>query len=213
MDGMTAAPTDAEVAAQFESIGRNCEYAFVQVKFELNPVSLLRWSGAPMPAVIDGLTHRFEGLFEAPVPEPPHPGGRDWWPTCARYGIILHTTCTQKEHTIESAVDFVRPHYRFLADKLIRDIENDEKIFLYSDASLTSPHEAAPLFDALRWIGPSARLLVVIADPARAGTAERISDGMICGYMSRLTHMGAANDFDIGPWPSMLRAAWEIGRR
>ncbi len=49
-----------------------------------------------------------------------------------------------------------------------------------------------------------------MADPARAGQAELLDDGLIGGYVAKLTTMGNAVQYDFGPWPGMLTEAHRI---
>ena len=55
----------AELGAQFESLGHNCEFGLVQRGMGTDALDLLRFGGIPVRCLIEGLDFGFEGL-EAP---------------------------------------------------------------------------------------------------------------------------------------------------
>ncbi len=205
------------VAADIQSIGRNCEFGYIQrVTFHIEPISLLRWAGSGRRAgLADAFRGRFDGLTDTmrgrgdPPGKPPE--RQDWWLTDERYDILFHTNFKVADNTLEQATEKVRDRLKRSADMQIEAVEDADKLFLYSDAALDSIEEARDLFDALRSIGP-AWLLVVIADEARAGSAALVEDGLIGGFVRKLTSMGNATAFDFDPWPSMLEQAHRIWR-
>ena len=205
------------VAGEIQSIGRNCEFGYIQrVTFHIEPISLLRWAGSGRRAgLAEAFRNRFEGLTDAmrgrgdPPGKPPE--HQDWWLTDERYDILFHTNFKVAEHTLEQATEKARDRLKRSAEMQVEAVEDADKLFLYSDAALGSIEEARDLFEALRSIGP-AWLLVVIADQARAGSAVLVEDGLIGGFVSALTSMGNATAFSFDPWPSMLEQAHRIWR-
>lgn len=204
-------------AADIQSIGRNCEFGYIQrVTFHIEPISLLRWAGSGRRSGLadafrrrfDGLTERMRGRGDPPGKPPEH---QDWWLTDERYDILFHTNFKVAEHTLEQATAKVRDRLKRSAEMQIEAIEDADKLFLYSDAALGSIDEARELFEALRSIGP-AWLLVVIANEARAGSAALVEDGLIEGFVHKLTSMSNATAFDFDPWPPMLEQAHRIWR-
>jgi hypothetical protein len=211
---MQPQPTDLKtMASGMESIGRNCEFGFVQGAIGVDQISLLRWAGAPMEAVINGLSTRFDGLLDRAVPDEPDKTRLEWWLTCAQTGILFHTgRGSDRFPDIQDAAADCQAHFRRLAVKLLDDIAAAEKLFVFSDATLTHADDARPLWEELRRIGPRASLLVVSQDAGKAGTVETLREGMIAGYVPRLTSMGAANQFDIDAWSALIIAANNVWR-
>ena len=207
----------ARIASDIQTVGRNCEYGIIQRReFKVEPVSLLRWAGSQRrDKLIEAFQQRFAGLAEAvtgrgdPPGQPPE--AQHWWLTDSRYDILFHTDVIVAHHTMEQARQMVQARLQRAAELQIEAIADADKLFLYSDATLGSPHEARGLFEALRAIGPC-WLLVVVADPARAGQAELIEAGLIGGYVGELTTMGNAVSYAFGPWPAMLSHAHGIWR-
>jgi hypothetical protein len=210
MDGMTIAPDLSQIAAQMESIGRNCEFGAIQQQIGIQPISLLRWAGTPLPSLIDGLRNRFDGLVEKTTGRVT---GEHWWLTCNRYGILFHTHESVAEKTVEQATATVRQRIRWLAAKLIEDIKAGEKLFVFSDATMFEPEEALDLLGAMRSLGGSPWLLAAVQNPGMAGTTARMADGLIGSRMDFLTAMGAANMHRTQPWLTAIADAHEIWTR
>ena len=61
-DGHAAGRNLVSVAARCESIGRHCEFGFVQRKLGLEPTSLLRWAKTTRDHITAGLQFAFDGL-------------------------------------------------------------------------------------------------------------------------------------------------------
>ena len=53
----------ARIMDSFESLGDTCEFGFAQRHFGIEPIGLLRWTGAPLPGLLDALGARFAGLY------------------------------------------------------------------------------------------------------------------------------------------------------
>jgi hypothetical protein len=204
----------AGCAADMESLGRNCEFALVQRWLDLEPISLLRWAGSTMENVIDGLRHRFSDLAEhmTGIAKPgwKPPSEQHWWLTCQRYRILFHTDQVVAQTTVEEATVVVRRRLRWLAAKLLSDIQSNEKLFVWASAEMADPCDALPLFAAMREIGPAA-LLAVAAAPGEGPIVYNISDGLIGSRMPRLTEFGNAVALDAEPWHRAIveaHAAW-----
>ena len=207
----------AHIVSDVQTIGRNCEYGIIQRReFKVEPISLLRWAGSRQrDKLVEAFRCRFDGLAEVMTgrgdPPAAAPEAQHWWLVDSRYDILFHTDVMVGGNTLEQARQKVQARLRRAAEMQIEAIEDADKLFLYSDATLGSAHDARGLFEALRSIGPC-WLVVVVSDSARAGRAELLGNGLIGGYVDRLTTMGNATDYDFGPWPSMLAEAHRIWR-
>ncbi len=56
--------SDAELLCHFESLGRNCEFGFVQRLSGAEPMGLLRFAGMSFDALVQALNTRFAGIAE-----------------------------------------------------------------------------------------------------------------------------------------------------
>ena len=198
-------PAIADIAARCESIGYNCEFGLIQRHIGIEPISLLRWAGSDLPRLVEALKSGFAGLMETAT-------GQDhgcWRLICGRYGIVFHTDHRPAEMTVEQAAETDRPRLRWLADKLLADIGDGDRMLVYSNPSLRSATDALPLLRAIQDIG-RATLMVVCADPERSGSAEHVADSMIAGYVRRLTTFGMAIEAEQEPWEAMLPKAFAL---
>jgi hypothetical protein len=201
------------VAARMESIGRNCEFGFIQSHLGLEPISLLRWAGSNRVDLTRAVRERFSQLGDHATGRG-DPPDRDiseqvWWLTDSAYNIIFHTPERPAETTAEEALGKTRARWKRLAEMQLDSFRAAEKLFLFSDQTLQSVDEVRDLFDAIREVGP-AWLLVVLADPDAPGRAELIEPGLIVGYVGFLTNAGQATDFQFDPWRPMLRQAFDL---
>lgn len=216
MDGMTTTLGLPKIASDMESIGRNCEFGFVQRDTGTDPVSLLRWAGTPRASLIDGLRNKFADLAEEMTgrAEPPHrpPEDQYWWLTCKRYGILFHTGEKVAATTAEKATAAIRQRTRWLADKLISDIRDGDKLFVFSDSTMTEPDDALDLLSAMRGIGP-AWLWSIAQNKATPPDTMTLGDGMIASWMPHLTEPGNAVDYHPGPWRVGMCVAHSIWQR
>jgi hypothetical protein len=194
----------AAIASRCESLGRNCEFGFVQRQFGLEPISLLRWAGSDLAGLTLGFRQRFRRLADTltwqPEPAESPPEHQHWVVRCAAYGIEFHTP-DMIQKSPERAAQDARPRLRWLASKLLDDIANCERVFVYSSRELGSPAEAMPLVDAIRVSGPAP---IVIVAP---GTDESISEigadigeGLYGARLPTLTHMHGAFGADLVAW-------------
>ena len=213
-------PLDAEetplsaIAASMESLGRNCEFGLVQRRAGIEPLGLLRFATSPMSVLLDGLECRFDGfgtpehteIVEVPLADS---DACEWMVRDHRFGFVFHTFTRTSEMTRESAMSRELRRLPFLARKLVEDLENAEKLFVFQAAELAGPGTAEPLLQALRRYGDNT-LLLVMADPARAGEVELAAPGLMLGCVRELTQLAAANRLNWFDWSRILRQVEQV---
>ncbi len=204
-------PALIPAARAAESIGRNCEFAFLQRRCGVEPISLLRWSGAPTSGLIEALENRFEGLLEDAtgigVPRGAAPEQQKWWLTCSRYHIVFHTPECPATVTMEEAVVSVRRRARWQAEKQMDDLRLGEKMFVYSSAEFASAADAAPLVRALRDCGAAGKLVIVGSGADEA--MREVDRNTWFARLPKLTAMTDALNADFRGW---MRILAEMGR-
>ncbi len=189
-----------EMFLSMESIGDNCEFGGVQRKFGAEPLGLLRFASISVPDLICALEQRFEGMGS---------------PETVRLEIIqskeyiIHDAFNVSMHSFIHTYEI--PHDRFLAQilrrtaflqrKLISDLEEGAKLFVYKDRSGMSRADAERLHQAMRRYGRPHLLCVLLADAQYpAGFVQRIDDDFYLGYISRFAEAEGMADMEVDEW-------------
>jgi hypothetical protein len=181
-----------------ESLGRNCEFGYLQRHLGAEPIGLLRWAGAPMEAVIAGLESDFRGIGDR-MEFWRDPSG-EWWGKTL--GLTFHTGVGYPQHAVEVAHSHARRRLPRLAEMLMDTIREGRKPLIYSSAGLTAPDDAYPLLDAIRSAGGFGPVLIVAAG---ANEPVRQFDTMAWGArVPVLTTEGDAVSGQTEPWLRVL---------
>lgn len=211
-----ALPDDAETAAladmarNMESLGSNCEFGLVQRYCGAEPLGLLRFSTSYLNSLLPALDARFKGIGEPEALDFAIHGegpNEEWMTMDRRYGFLSHTLQRPKNVTREHMLRVESHRLPRLAEKLTDDLDAGEKIFVYQDVNVRDAEAALPLVDAIRRYNPTNVLLLVLADPEKAGRVERHSNGLMVGYVHRLTERAHAAGLTLAPWLSVIREA------
>ena len=188
-------PDDDEISPSalmlsFENIGERCDFGAVQRHFGVEPLGLLRFAYGPLDPLIAALDDRFDAVgtiedtgFEA--------FGDETILRMKKYDLIFHTfvyeIAKEPPEKREAFYQQQRRRLVFLKNKLIGDLEEPQKICIYSTDKYASDDDVARLFAALRAYGPNSLLYV---RPARGdrpeGTVETLEDGLYAGYFPGL---------------------------
>jgi hypothetical protein len=182
----------AALFARFESLGDNCEFGLVQRAYDIEPLSLFRWSGTDAARLVLGLCRRFEGLGDPAFTrlewrgEPP-----DYHLADRRY-LSVHTWVGERQTDPAREAEMFAAgcaRLRLLRRKLLADIEAGRRIFVFKasgpDARTESFHA---VHAALRGIGPAPLLCVTrAATPAQVGQVDRLGDGLYLGHIDQFS--------------------------
>ncbi|HWD57464.1 MAG TPA: tetratricopeptide repeat protein [Stellaceae bacterium] len=209
-DGMVTAPPPAAAPAPrddamaalmlgFESMGERCDFGAVQRYFGGEPLGLLRFAWSRLDPLVAALDDRFGavGQLEDTVFDLYGDETILWM---RKYNLLFHTFVYGVDKQPQDKRDAFHQQQRrrllFLRDKLIGDLEEPQKILVYSTDDYGSDAEAAKLFAAVRAYGPNTLLFVRPEQNDRpAGTVEMLEDGLYAGYFTGLT------DFVVGNQP------------
>lgn len=203
---------DADLFSHFQSVGDNCEFGLVQRHFRAEPVSLLRWAGISLDALINGLDKRFVGLGD-----PEHTELKvvhnEYLLDDLLYSTGMHTFL-KPEMTRETPEELHRKMCRrqaFLGRKFIEDLEDPEHIFVFKSFKETSAERAKALHAAMRRYGPATLLFAVEAGARPAGSVEEIQPGLFLGAIDRFSHPGKG--WDHLHWDTWRAVCDEVLRR
>jgi hypothetical protein len=195
-----------EVAAKLESLGVNCEFGMVQRLAGAEPLSLLRFATSRMHSLIPALKANFEGLGALEnIKLDIHGEGENaqWMVLDQRYGFVFHTDAHPDLVNKEEILKRETRRLPWLAQKLLRDLREADKTFVYQGDTLTSVACAKELLSVLHTFGPN-RLLAVLCDPLRAGELDLPDADLYIGYVDRLERLAAKETISFSAWFDIL---------
>ena len=178
-----------DLALSFVSLGFNCEFGFTQRQMGGEPIDLLRFASIPLGRLLDGIDSSFDGL-DTPANLRAE-SERNWDIRDRKYNIAYHTFLTIDDITWNDMVRREVRRLRFLADKLIGDIADADKVFVWWQREHAAIEEIMPLFLAVQRRGRGTLLWVEVGDPC-AGL-EEVWPGLLRAQISELTAPGQHN--------------------
>ena len=171
----------------FESLGDNCELATVQRHYGVEaPLTLLRWAGTSYEKLLHGLRNRFNGIGDSDTTE--LVWGDFDYRLLTPY-LNFHTAANQPRDAagVDETLSCGRATLRLLRRKLLRDIADARRIFIYKSTNPTfGPAEMHQLYKALRTIGPASLLCVTLRGPSQTDAGvERLGPGLYAGSLEK----------------------------
>lgn len=203
-----------DLMLRFESLGERCDFGAVQRYHGVEPLGLLRFAWSKLESLVAALEDRFDavGTVDDTVFSK---YGEETIVWMRKYDLIFHTFVegvdALSSERQEAFYAQQRRRLLFLKDKLIRDLEEPEKIWVYATTDFASDSEMMRLFAALRAYGPSKLLYVRPELPDRpAGTVEQVEDGLYAGYFHGVTNFinGGQPPFDL--WLELCRKTYGL---
>lgn len=206
--------SDRELMLRFESVGENCEFGLVQRRCGAEPLGLFRFASAPLPKLLAGLEQGFEGLSDPDNLEVQlSPNGREYMVYDRKYQVLYHAWVLAEEMSPEAVHQREVRRLPLLVRKLIEDLKQAEKIFIFHGMGPLSDADAQGLLDRLRRFGPNTLLWLELADAAHpAGTVGRVGEGLLKGYMDRFAPGENAHDLSLDCWVAVCREAYRLCR-
>ena len=204
--------SDRDLVLNFESLGDNCELGLVQRLVGAEPLGLLRFASAPAGRLLPALNARFEGLADPANVEVIVAKG-EYMIALRKYDLLYHAHAKVGETDPETLSHQQARTLPFLVNKLIGDLENPEKIFVFRQNEPLAANTLIDLRAALARFGAVPLLWVQQERPGHpAGTADRIDDTLMAGYVRRLASRENVPDLDLGSWLATLRRAYDLWR-
>ena len=200
-------PNDGDVVLAFESIGDNCELGLVQRLAGVEPLGLLRFAGAPLRNLLRGLNARF-----ANIADPQHvrinAEHGEYMVKLTKYDFTYHAHVKAGDADPNALHQQQVRTVRFLAEKLISDLESASKILVFRQNEPLSAGDLVDLRIALSRFGPNILLWVQDACPGHPpGSVDVADERMMVGYVRRLAERESVPDLDYGSWMQVLRRA------
>lgn len=204
---------DRDLVLAFESIGDNCEFGILQRKIGVEPLGLLRFAGAPLRDLIRALNTRFKGIAD-PDRIRIEPENGEYMVRLAACNFTRHADVKIGEMAPEAVHEQQCRVIRFLANKLIEDLESPGKILIFRQNEPLAANDLIDLRLALAKYGPNTLLWVQEACVGHPpGSVDVVDEWMMVGYIHRFAHRERVPDLDVRSWLRMLRNAHAIARQ
>jgi hypothetical protein len=211
------AATDKALLMDLQSLGENCELGFVQRLGGAEPLGLFRWASTPLQNLLAALDARFAGLGAIENLAIEVDEASEFQVLDRRFGFRNHSFAFQNAGAKRDDI-LKREVARlpFMARIMIEDLEGGQKLFCFHDAGRSNLDRIELLTRALGKYGPNWLLWVYPAGaPARVGTAERIGDRLIRGYVDKFQPLHNVKTPSVAAWMGAIRVAhglWRTGR-
>jgi hypothetical protein len=195
--------TTPQFMQRFESLGDNCEFGLVQRRCGAEPTSLLRFSNLELPDLLRGLQTRFDGIGAREQLELSLSGdiNREYIIREKKFGLTSHTWLREGEVDAGRLVAQQTRRLKFLARKLVEDLIDGRKIFVYKRNIPLTEAEILPLYIVLNKYASNTLLWVAPADADhRPGSVDSVLPGLVKGYIDRFAPYEDAHDLTFEVW-------------
>ena len=209
-----------DLFSQFESLGANCEFGFVQRRAGLEPPGLLRWAMATSPAALTAaIKGDFAGIFAFENLVPFNEGMVLDRALGLAFHSALRSVAAPNGFVFADPEEDRRDLYRFeqariagLLEGIRTTMREGSRIFVFCKYhGVMTPHEIAYLFAALRERGPARLLIVSLATPDKpAGSMIAHVPGLLHGRIDRFAPGDHADDVSFALWQTLCRRALEM---
>lgn len=206
----------SELMLSFESLGERCDFGAAQRHFGVEPLGLLRFAWSKLDGLVAALADRFDAVGTVDDTDFRIYGDETilWM---KKYDLIFHTFVEGvAEYPPEKREAFQQQQRRrllFLKDKLIRDLEDPQKIWIYATSDFAADDDVARLFAALRAYGPNSLLYVRRErDDRPAGTVERLEEGLYVGYFPGVTDFVAGGQPPFELWRQLCLRTYRLAK-
>ena len=195
--------------------GENCELGLVQRIGGAEPLGLFRWASTPLPNLLAALDARFDGLGAADTLVIEMDGASEFHVVDRQFGFrnhsfAFHNAGARREDILKREM----ARLPYMARMMTEDLETAGKLFCFHDAARSGRERIEQLMAALGRFGPNWLLWVRLAQrPEQVGTAERVGERLIEGYIDRFQPLDNVKTPSVEAWMRVVRAAHGIWRR
>ncbi len=195
----------------FESIGENCELGFVQRHFDTEPLGLFRWAGISYSCIIDALNSDLSGIgaHEHTVLQI-NPNNHEYFTEDYRYGMTLHSFIIEGSSDAADVKDRLCRRTSYLRDKLIRDLQSDDKVFVFNAAAPLTDAELLRLHAALCRYATASLLHVAPHPDLPPGSVATVSERLWRGSLGQTGFNGRIWDIEFDSWLTICQTVHRL---
>ena len=200
----------ADTLTKVENLGVSCELGLIQRHCKVEQPGLFRFGYTPIAGLIEAITNGFERIGEPGLIDVNEGYRGEWITTNRRYGFEFHTAHDSTRHTKEYVLEKLSTHYKFLARKLMEEIETGDKLLVYRAENETNKGEMADgLAKSISARGKAVLLWVMVAPTAAlAGQVHWAEPGrLMYGYLDRFARIRFAAGASYDSWLTLLQNA------
>jgi|GEM_PF-5037514 len=199
-----------DLFSRFELIAGNCDMGLAMRQFGFESLSLLKFAGAIAAVAVRGIDTDFEGIGEQLSADIANNPPAEWMVN-DKFGLRYHTGQSSRTVSEEQVIASQRRSAKFMRRKLLEDLEDGEKIFVYADHHAVRPLEAAlPLFLALNRHRPNRMLWVCLGEGGNRGHVHEVLPGLARATIDRFAPPLAAGHISVAGWLTVLYNAWRL---
>jgi hypothetical protein len=202
----------SELLAQFQSLGRDCEFGLVQRQCGAEPLGLFRFSNPSPELILRLVKTNFDGFGDNSTVELDQQRPRREW-------IVVDKANGLREHTFIREGDrdeaVIRAHQKkrtyFLRQLMISSIAEGDKIFVIkAGRGVLTQELAIAISEALRERGPN--WLLWADQGTDVGRIDVLADGLLRGIVDIKAKLPDAPRSSTASWLAVLIGAWRIIR-
>jgi hypothetical protein len=195
----------------FVGLGENCDLGVVQRAIGIEPFGLFRFGACNATDLVELLRTRLHRLAE---PEDlwleQGPRG-EYWVKSRHCSFASHTDRYVGRNDPSMVLAAQIEKTRYLKAKLIRELSRARKLFVFKGQ--TDIAVIREIVAQLRTYGPNCLLWVCVADAAHLpGSVERLSDGLLRGFVSRFGTYDEGPSLPVDEWVAVCANAYRLSR-
>jgi tetratricopeptide (TPR) repeat protein len=198
---------NVRLVTNFESLGEDCEFGLFQRNVGAEPLGLLRFAGTSPENLIAVLRCCFEGVGTTDHTKL-DVSGDEYVARDERFGMTMHTHINPEKVGYEATYKMMIKKLCYLKGKLIDDLRDGEKIFVFKDKRGSMEPRLAQFREALDLYGKPRVFLVKLAtEDENNGDVEIIDGNTMIGYIDRHGHDGTRWNIPVESWLTLCRRA------
>lgn len=194
------------LALSFEGLGDNCEFGIVQRRLGADPIGLLRFSAIKISTLISLIRERFERLGDPKFTELFINSHNEYFVRDMRDLYLMHSFVHKDSVNADKFLKQQVMRLQFLKRKIIEDLENQEKTFVYNATVPISDDEVISLYNALSEFGQNFLLVVRQTDDTTLhGSCKVMKERLLVAFAGLVQDKVINPDLEI--WTKILQSS------